>query len=127
MDVARINCAHDDPTAWRAMADHVRAASVHASRSCLVAMDLAGPKLRTGPIQPGPRVVKLRPHRDALGPVLAPARAWLTAAGDPTPAPEPGMSTLPVSGEWLSRRRVGEILTFSDTRGAKRPLTADCS
>ena len=123
MDVARINCAHDDPTAWRAMADHVRAASVHASRSCLVAMDLAGPKLRTGPIQPGPRAVKLRPHRDALGHVLAPARAWLTAAGDPTPAPEPGMSTLPVSGEWLSRRRVAEILTFSDTRGAKRTLT----
>ena len=24
MNVARINCAHDDPTAWRAMADHVR-------------------------------------------------------------------------------------------------------
>ena len=123
MDVARINCAHDDPTAWRAMADHVRAASVHTSRSCLVAMDLAGPKLRTGPIQPGPRVVKLRPHRDALGHVLAAARAWLTASEDPTPAPEPGMSTLPVSGEWLSRRRVGEILTFSDTRGAKRTLT----
>ena len=27
MNVARINCAHDDPTAWRAMAEHVRHAS----------------------------------------------------------------------------------------------------
>ena len=90
-------------------------------------MDLAGPKLRTGPIQPGPRVVKLRPRRDALGRVLAPARAWLTAAEDPTPAPEPGMPTLPVSGEWLSRRRVGDVLTLPDTRGAKRDLTADAA
>ena len=49
MNVARINCAHDDPEAWRAMAQHVRAAAEQTSRSCLIAMDLAGPKLRTGP------------------------------------------------------------------------------
>ena len=79
MNVARINCAHDDADAWRAMARHVRQAREETGRSCLVAMDLAGPKLRTGPIQPGPRVVKLRPRRDALGHVIAPARAWLTA------------------------------------------------
>ena len=123
MDVARINCAHDDPAAWRAMADHVRAAAVSASRSCLIAMDLAGPKLRTGPLQPGPRVVKLRPSRDALGHVLAQARGWLTAAENATQAPEPGVPVLPVSGEWLSRRRTGETLVFYDTRGAKRTLT----
>ena len=29
MNVARINCAHDDPTAWRAMAEHVRHASAY--------------------------------------------------------------------------------------------------
>ena len=83
MNVARINCVHDEPTAWRAMAEHVRHASAVPGRSCLVAMDLAGPKLRTGPIQPGPRVVKLRPSRDALGHVSAPAHAWLTSAEDP--------------------------------------------
>ena len=66
MNVARINCAHDDANAWRAMAGNVRHASVETGRSCLVAMDLAGPKLRTGPIQPGPRVIRLRPGRDAL-------------------------------------------------------------
>jgi pyruvate kinase len=58
MNVARINGAHD-ANAWRATAGHVRHASGETGRSCLVAMDLAGPKLRTGPIQPGPRVVKL--------------------------------------------------------------------
>ena len=92
-------------------------------RSCLVAMDLAGPKLRTGPIQPGPRVIRLRPGRDALGRVVTPARAWLTAAEDPAPAPEPGMPTLPVPGDWLSRRRARDVVPLRhDTRGAKRQV-----
>jgi pyruvate kinase len=123
MNLARINCAHDDPTAWRAMAQHVRVASAASGRSCLVAMDLAGPKLRTGPIEPGPRVLKLRPCRDALGRVSAPAHAWLTSAEDPAPAPVPTMSTLPVPGEWLRRRQSGDIVGLYDTRGAKRHLT----
>ena len=122
MNVARINCAHDDPEAWRAMAQHVRAAAEQTSRSCLIAMDLAGPKLRTGPIQPGPRVVKLRPHRDDLGHVVAPARAWLTSQSSPAPPPETGMVTLPVPAEWLARRTNTDVLAFYDTRGAKRTL-----
>ena len=123
MNVARINCAHDDPTAWRAMAEHIRHASAMLGRSCLVAMDLAGPKLRTGPIQPGPRVVKLRPSRDACGRVLAPACAWLTSAEDRARAPEPEMVTLPVPGHWLDRRNVGDVLTLHDASGAKRQFT----
>lgn len=123
MNVARINCAHDDPAAWRSMARHVRAAARQTSRSCLVGMDLAGPKLRTGPIQPGPSVVKLKPSRDAFGHVLAPAHAWLTTEDDPATPPEPGMPVLPVAGAWLSRRQTEEVVTFFDTRGAKRMLT----
>ena len=122
MNLARINCAHDDPDAWRAMAGHVRHASEVAGRPCLVAMDLAGPKLRTGPIEPGPRVVKIRPTRDALGRVISPAHAWLTAAENPSPPTEPGVVMLPVSGQWLARRRDGEAVTLLDTRGAERRL-----
>ena len=122
MNLARINCAHDNADAWRAMARNVRHASAVTGRSCLVAMDLAGPKLRTGPIQPGPRSLKLRPRRDVLGDVVAPARAWLTSAEDPAAAPESGMATLPVAGQWLTRRRDGDVITLRDTRGAKRHL-----
>lgn len=122
MDVARINCAHDDPATWRAMAEHVRAANVKAARTCLVAMDLAGPKVRTGPITPGPAVVKLRPHRDPLGHVVAPGRAWFTAADHMVPAAVPDMTTVPVAADWLARRRVGDVLSVRDTRGAKRTL-----
>lgn len=122
VNVARINCAHDDAEAWRSMARHVRQAAEATGRTCLVAMDLGGPKLRTGPLEPGPRVVKLRPSRNALGQETAPARAWLTSAEDPTDPPEAGLVSLPVSGQWLSRRRGDDVLLLHDTRGAKRTL-----
>ena len=56
MDIARINCAHDGPEAWSAMAAHVRRAGARAGRPVRVLMDLAGPKLRTGRSAPGPPV-----------------------------------------------------------------------
>ncbi|WNG79851.1 pyruvate kinase [Mycobacterium sp. ITM-2016-00316] len=123
MNIARINCAHDDAEAWRSMARSVRQAAAATGRSCLIAMDLAGPKLRTGPLEPGPRILKLQPRKNTLGQVITPASAWLTAAEDPTDPPEAGMMSLPVPGKWLRRRRNGEVLQLHDTRGSKRRLT----
>ena len=122
MRIARINCAHDDATAWKAMAANVRAAAAAAGRPCLVSMDLGGPKLRTGPLQPGPQVVRLRPSRNARGQVVAAARGWLTSARRPARPPEPGLATVPVDGDWLARRAEGDELTLRDTRGSKRRL-----
>lgn len=85
MDCMRINCAHDNPEAWARMIDHLRRAEQSLGRSCRVVMDLAGPKLRTGPLEPGPVVVRVRPRRDVYGKVTAPARIWLTAAEAPHP------------------------------------------
>lgn len=47
MDVARINCAHDDADAWAKMALNVREAAAAAGRDVRIAMDVAGPKCRT--------------------------------------------------------------------------------
>ena len=47
MNCARINCAHDDAEVWAAMIANVRAAARANARTCLVLMDLAGPKIRT--------------------------------------------------------------------------------
>lgn len=120
MDLARINCAHDDPEAWAAMVTHVRRASTVVGRTCRVAMDLAGPKLRTGPLADGPRVVKLHPARDALGQVIAPAWCWLTSADNPSLAPTPGLPVLPVPSGWLAKLRPAETISFRDTRDAAR-------
>ena len=58
MDVARINCAHDDAEAWASMADHVRHAGRAQDRDIKILMDIAGPKIRTDAVHPrkGPKL-----------------------------------------------------------------------
>jgi pyruvate kinase len=51
MDNARINCSHDGPDQWQHMIHNIRKAEAATGHKCLVYMDLAGPKLRTGPIE----------------------------------------------------------------------------
>ncbi len=46
----RINCAHDAPSLWAQMIAHTRQAAAETGNSCKVMMDLAGPKIRTGPV-----------------------------------------------------------------------------
>jgi pyruvate kinase len=120
MDCLRVNCAHDGPAAWGRMIAHLRRAEAEVGRRCRVLMDLAGPKLRTGPLPPGPRVVKVRPTRDELGRVTDPARVWLTPAAAPARPPAPAAVVLPVPGDWLARLEAGGTLALRDARGAKR-------
>jgi pyruvate kinase len=119
MDVARINCAHDDATAWEAMAEHVRRAADAIGRPVKILMDLAGPKLRTGPIAAGPAVMKLRPARDAYGRVLAPARLALHAAGADHTSHDAEHS-LRAPAEWLARLHKDHRVDCTDARGAER-------
>ena len=46
MEVARINCSHDDESVWQAMIGHVRVAEARSGRTCRVSMEIPGPKLR---------------------------------------------------------------------------------
>ena len=59
MDVARINCSHDDADAWRRMAAHVRRAEAETGRLCRVSMDLGGPRARTGAVRGGTDEVRV--------------------------------------------------------------------
>lgn len=68
-DCVRINCAHDNPTLWKAMIDFVRQAEQETGRHCKVFMDLAGPKVRIesvllrfhdGKVFPGEQVFLVR-------------------------------------------------------------------
>ena len=49
-DVLRINCSHDTPEAWSAMAANARRAGEETGRSCRLLIDLQGPRARTGRI-----------------------------------------------------------------------------
>jgi pyruvate kinase len=120
MDIARINCAHDGPETWSRMIDHVRSTQRPNGHRPRVAMDLAGPKLRTGPLDPGPRVVRISPRRDRLGHVTAPAFVWL-AANDADSVPPQRITVVPVDdAAWLERRQPGDRLEFVDSREARR-------
>ena len=122
MDVARINCAHDDESPWQRMIDHIRRAERETLRPCRVEMDLAGPKLRTGSLGAWPAVVRVRPRRDDFGRVVSPGRIWLTASGRvPSDLPV-GVVAVPVPRNWLRALRVPGIVRLTDARGASRKL-----
>ena len=119
MDVMRINCAHDDAGAWTKMVAHLRAAKSSLKRECRVEFDLAGPKLRTGAITPGPEVMKIKPQRDALGRVSVPAQIFLSASALDAPA---GFVLVPLETALSADARVGDKLHLTDARGRKRRL-----
>jgi pyruvate kinase len=123
MDCMRINCAHDAAAAWLRMIEHLRRAERSLGRSCRVVMDLAGPKLRTGPCERRPAVVRVRPKRDTFGRVIAPARVWLTAESAPCPSPSPSDACIPVSAEWLANLRANQQVFFIDARDSRRTMT----
>jgi pyruvate kinase len=63
MDIARINCAHNTDREWRLIIKAIREAEKRLvlrekghNRKCMILMDLAGPKIRTGPME-----LKVRP------------------------------------------------------------------
>ncbi|MEB3319298.1 MAG: pyruvate kinase [Cyanobacteriota bacterium] len=135
MGLARINCAHDTPAVWRRCIDNVRLASRATGRSCRIAMDLAGPKLRTGPLPPLAGVVEGRPRRDRFGRLLQPARllarpARAEASDAVSPPPEPltgsapslAETVLPVLPEGWQSLEPGQRLRGRDASGRWREL-----
>ena len=80
-----------------------------------VAFDLAGPKLRTGPIAPGPEVLRFKPVRDKLGNTVAP----MTIAFGPTAALEDeDIAVLPIDSFVHKLARTGDEITLE---GYSRP------
>ena len=122
MDCARINCAHDGPDVWLRMVRQIRRARRETGHRCRILMDLAGPKLRTGEIAPGPPVLRWQPQRDAYGKVIAPARIWIYPENDASPRPDSAHACLPVKNDWLAQLEVKDRIEFTDTRGAPRAL-----
>jgi len=120
MNIARINCAHDDKEIWAAMVDKTRRASESASADCQIFMDLAGPKIRTGELEPGPRVMHIRPRRDPMGRIVAPRH--IRFVPDDIVWTGTKAAVVPVPRECIEYAHTGDEIRFKDTRGKKRRL-----
>lgn len=112
MDVARINCAHDDPEAWEGTIANLREAAAARGATLRILMDLAGPKLRIDQLIDQPKwapVVRLS-RGD---------RILLTEVGRGAPEDAPGPfdvhATCPVA-EVFRDVRAGDPVWFDDGR-----------
>jgi pyruvate kinase len=121
MDIMRINCAHDDPDAWRKMAANLRHAQRVVGRECRIQADLGGPKLRTGSVMPAGHFLHIKPLRSALRQVLSPARVRLLE-GELPASPKPDGDLLPLTGIEFRLLQPGDTLRVADLRGRERDL-----
>ncbi|MGD9137212.1 MAG: pyruvate kinase [Desulfobacterales bacterium] len=122
MDVMRINCAHGNPEIWTAIVNNLRKAEQALGRKCMVQADLAGPKLRTGPIKPAGRLVKLEPERDFLGNVVTPGKVWLASEDSSQPGPPSPDAILWLDPKLIDLAEEGDIIQFRNLQGEKKKI-----
>jgi pyruvate kinase len=123
MNLLRINCAHGDEREWGRMIRALREARAQTGKDCRVLMDLAGPKIRTGPIASTRHIATWKPAKDDVGGVKAPARVVIRRALAP---PYQGSDPCLLVGEDVFRKvHKGDELRFRDARGKKSTLHID--
>jgi pyruvate kinase len=134
MDIARINCAHDSSADWAQIIDAIRQAEnllTHrgqgVGRRCRILMDLAGPKVRTGPLEVENRPLKLSVPKDSEGRPSRLLEGYLD--GDiqqsewvRTPGLVPHFVISLPGQKGLAQLQVGETLRFEDARQRARTL-----
>jgi pyruvate kinase len=121
MTCARINCAHDDPVIWQQMIRNVRLAETEMGRPCRILMDLAGHKIRTGPIALGPSIHHIRVQKDWTGKVVAPGYLILTT--DPeSPSVDSSLFRVSIPKSHDKKFAPGMYLGFSDYQNKPRYL-----
>lgn len=120
MNTIRINCAHDNEEIWGKIIENAKKAMEELNRKVTISMDLGGPKIRTGNIKSGPKVVHLTPERNDLGHVTNPAVAILIKEGELFPDEE--HNYIPVPKPMLEALETGDSIRFHDTRDKVREL-----
>ncbi len=115
MNGARINCAQGGPTEWERMLAHIERARKATGRACRTFMDVAGPKIRTGPLVSGPRILAIRPKKDVRGVVIEPEPVLLVP--EEAEAEEGSEKVIPIGPTLFRALHEGDRLTFQDARG----------
>lgn len=122
MSCARINCAHDNKEAWYGMIKNVRRAEKEATLSCRIMMDLAGQKIRTGPIEAGPKVHHIKVKRDELGQTLSPGQIQILPQSQFNTSTSEEFFKIAFEDDVHSQIQINDRFDFIDNRGKKRQL-----
>ena len=101
------------------MVENLRAAQKETDKACKIAFDLAGPKLRTGPVSPSPGIIRWKPVRNELGQVTSPAYIAFCTENYSS---EGETIAIPVKGPILRHAQAGDTVELTDTRGRERTL-----
>ncbi|MEM7110217.1 MAG: pyruvate kinase [Bacteroidota bacterium] len=117
MNNARINCAHDNQEVWKKMINNVQKAKKRLRKECKISMDLAGPKIRTGTIEPGPQVRRYKPDKNEFGHILKPVQIVLLSSDQP-----PRLEGIGVDRTFLATLNLGDVIVLKDARGKRRSL-----
>ena len=120
MTVMRINCAHDHHEDWQRMIQHLRQAEGEIGTSCRVAMDIAGPKIRTGRIHAAVKVARWKPKRDPFGRIVSHPSVWIGQA-HPAKGVHCDLAMI-IQEAWWRSLKVGDHLRFIDSGGRRRNL-----
>lgn len=126
MTCARINCAHDDASIWAQMVNAIRLVEADTGKTCKILFDLAGHKIRTGEIQKGPEILRLKVRKDSVGKFIQPGKlilcleehTQLIAEADDIPR-------VGASEKLLKQLAEGQILSLLDTRKKHRQLLVE--
>jgi pyruvate kinase len=119
MNIMRINCAHDSAQEWLRMVENLHSAQKETGKPCKIAFDLAGPKLRTGPVSPSPGIIRWKPVRNDLGQVTS--AAFITFYTE-SYSSEDETIPIPIKGAIFRQVQAGDVIELIDTRGRDRTL-----
>ena len=124
MNLARINCAHDDAATWERMITNVRRAESRLGQRCAILMDLAGPKIRTTGVVSELPVKHVKVVKDNFGKVITPTAVSLAAespgAGRGKPVPRASAYRFTIPDALHANLAEGDRLEFEDARGKER-------
>jgi pyruvate kinase len=137
MDIARINCAHDSKKEWKMLIDAIRHADERliqrgkgVGRRCRIMMDLAGPKIRTGPMEIEVRPLKISVPKDSQGKAIRFVEGFLDSEADQTECvsnligvPPSFVISIPKKqSAGLTTLKLGEKISFKDSRDRFRTM-----
>ena len=136
MDIARINCAYGTKNEWKMIIDAIRNAEDRLvqrgqdiGRRCRIVMDLAGPKIRTGPMALEIRPLRVAVPKDVHGKPIRLSEGFLDADAPLTEkislagvAPSFVVS-ISKGHQLISGLRISQRLSLRDARGRYRTMT----